>query len=143
MWDILGHIKNARYVRKQLYAYHVYPNVNTALSEGINKGFPISNFKLVKKHIIDSLRKNKFSLDEINKISDQGLIFFVISALISFSRSILQGKINSVTGNKKLKNIINDVICDSDILKAIKIILERKMKVHGYQEQYIGVPQLC
>ena len=41
MWDILGHINNARYIKKQLYSYYVNPNTKTALAEGIDRGFPL------------------------------------------------------------------------------------------------------
>ena len=37
MWDVLSHAKNVRYIKKQLYSYYIHTNVNTALSEGINK----------------------------------------------------------------------------------------------------------
>ena len=119
-WDILAFVKNARYVRNQLYSYHVYPNVNTALSEGINRGFPISRFKLVKSHIRNSLKKRGFSEIETEKLGDQAFIFFIISALISYSRSMIQGKVKLEDGIKRRRVIIEDVLADHDVSKSIR-----------------------
>ena len=30
-WDVLGHIKNAVYVKKQLYSYHINPNITNPI----------------------------------------------------------------------------------------------------------------
>ena len=43
-WDTLAFVKNVAYIRKQLYLYYINPKTNTARSEALNKGFPISNF---------------------------------------------------------------------------------------------------
>ena len=120
MWDILANIKSAKYVHEQLYSYYVYPNVNTALSEGINKGFPINNFKIVREHIKASLKKRQFSEKDIRIVSDQGFIFFIISALISYSRSIIQGKVDFKDGKKIRKKMIREILTDLDVSKAIK-----------------------
>ena len=120
MWDVLGHAKNVRYIKKQLYSYYIHTNVNTALSEGINKGYPVSNFKLVRHHILKSLKLRNFSEAESRKISDQGFIFFIISALISYSRSILQGKIQNNEGKLNRKKMIDEIINDDDIARSIK-----------------------
>ena len=60
-WDILAHVRSAQYVHKQLYSYYIRPNVSTALSDGLNRGFPVSYFKLVKSHIQNSLKQRGFS----------------------------------------------------------------------------------
>ena len=44
-----------------------------------------------------------FKKMKIQKISDQGFIFFVISALISYSKSIILGKVDNLSGYIKLK----------------------------------------
>jgi glycosyltransferase involved in cell wall biosynthesis len=44
-WDLFGNIKNAQYIRKQLYSYYVYPNVSSAGSKSIGLGFKIDYFK--------------------------------------------------------------------------------------------------
>ena len=119
-WDILAFVNSARYIRKQLYSYHVYPNVNTALSEGLNRGFSVSKFKLIKSHIKNSLKKRGFSAQETNKLGDQALIFFIISALVSYSRSMIQGKVNLEDGIKCRRKIIEDILADADVSKAIR-----------------------
>jgi len=120
MWDVLAFVRSAKYVRKQLYSYYVYPNVNTALSEGISRGFPISNFKLAKNHIQNSLKQRGFSKEEIEKIGYQGFIFFIISALISYSRSIVQAKVDRENGIKCRKKIIQEILIDPDVSLAIR-----------------------
>jgi len=120
MWDILAFIRSARYVRKQLYSYYVHPNVNTALSEGINRGFPVSYFKLVKSHIQSSLKQRGFSAQEIDKLGDQAFIYFIIGALVSYSRSMIQGKVDLENGVKCRRKIIQDILADSDVSKAIR-----------------------
>ena len=34
-----------------------YPNFNTAITKLIDNGWPIENFKIIKKHIAKSLKK--------------------------------------------------------------------------------------
>jgi glycosyltransferase involved in cell wall biosynthesis len=119
MWDIIPYIKKAKYIRKQLYSYFIRPNENTALSEGINKGFPIENFKIVRQRIYNCLQKKNFSHSSSEQLSNQGFIFFIISALISFSRSILQGKIEAKKGKIRLNQITCEIVEDSDVRKAI------------------------
>jgi len=119
-WDILAFVRSVRYVRKQLYSYYVYPNVNTALSNGLDRGFPVSYFKLVKSHIQNSLEQRGFSAQEIEKLGDQAFIYFIISALVSYSRSMILGKVKLENGVKCRKKIIDDILTDSDVSKAIR-----------------------
>lgn len=119
-WRILAFIRTARYVRKQLYSYYVYPQVSTGLSESINLGFTVSHFKLMKTHIQNGLEKRGFSAQEIIKIGDQALIFIIISALVSYSRSMLLGKVALKSGIKCRRKIIDDIFNDFDVSKAIQ-----------------------
>lgn len=120
VWDFLAYVKKARYIRKQLYYYNIHPNLNTGSSDGIRRGFPISNFKLLKDHIKKSLQIRKFSKVDTKKISDQGFIFLLIGGLISYSRSILQNKVDFDEGIKHLRLIIKNTLLDEDVLDAIK-----------------------
>ena len=74
-WDILAFVRSVRYVRKQLYSYYVHPKINTALSHGLNRGFPVSYFKLVKSHIQNSLKQRGFSAQEIESLGIRHLFF--------------------------------------------------------------------
>ena len=67
-WDLFGYIRSARYIRKKLYSYFVNPQVGSGVSAGFSKGFPVSNFKLTKSRIQNTLRERGFSDDEINGI---------------------------------------------------------------------------
>jgi len=119
-WCILTFIRTARYVRKQLYSYYVYPKVNTGLSESLNLGLTVEHFKLMKTHIQNGLEQRGFSAEEIVKIGDQALIFFIISALVSYSRSMLLGKVELKNGVKCRRKIIDDILGDLDVSKAIR-----------------------
>jgi glycosyltransferase involved in cell wall biosynthesis len=119
-WDILAFVRSARYVHKQLYSYYVYPNVNTAVSQSFNLGFPVSHFKLVKNHIQNSLKQRGFSIQEIEKFGDRAFIYFIISALVSCSRSIILGKVKLENGIKYRRKIIDDILADPDVSKAIR-----------------------
>ena len=59
-------------------------------------------------------------VNESEILGDQAMIFFVISALISFSRSIILGKVDYENGKIKLKELIKKIIDDLHINKAIK-----------------------
>jgi glycosyltransferase involved in cell wall biosynthesis len=120
VWCLLGYIKNAIYIRKQLCSFFVHQNTNTALSEGINRGFNHSNFKLMKNYIQKSLIRKGVSELETQKISDQAFIYCIISTLVSYSRSILLGKIDQKKGAKIRKRLIKDIISDLDVKNSIK-----------------------
>lgn len=120
VWNIIAFAISVRYVRKQLYSHYVYPNVNTAASDGLQQGFPISYFKLIKNHVQNSLKQRGFSIQDIEKIGDQAFIFSIISALVSYSRSMILGKVELGNAIKCRKKIINDVISDSEVSNAIR-----------------------
>ena len=103
-WNVLSFCKNAFYIRKQLYSYYVYPNINTALTDSLNYGFTFSSVKLILSHITNSLKRRNLTNNEIEKYTKQGLIFFTIHALISISRPMFLGKIDFNKG-KKLEEI--------------------------------------
>jgi glycosyltransferase involved in cell wall biosynthesis len=119
-WNILAFVSSVRYVRKQLYSYYVHPNVNSAVSQCFNRGFPVSYFKLVKSHIQNSLKQRGFSAQEIEKFGDQAFIFYIISALVSYSRSMILGKVDLENGVKCRRKIIDDILADPDVTKAIR-----------------------
>tara|TARA_B100000700_G_C14893040_1_gene783650 strand:- start:19 stop:1113 length:1095 start_codon:yes stop_codon:yes gene_type:complete len=119
-WDVLGYVQKAKYIKKQLYSYHVYPNVSTAVIDGVNRGFPIDNFKLAKSHIQQSLRKRGLSEDKIKKCGNQALIFFIITLLVSYSRCIILGKVESYKGKANRRKIISEIINDPTITKAAR-----------------------
>ncbi len=119
-WSVLSFTNSVKYLKKQLYTHHVYPNVNTAVSDGLNRGFPISNFKLFKYHIKSSLNDCGFSNDEAKKLSDRAYIYFIISALVSFSLSIISGKIDKKKGNTLRKDLIKKILAEDNVNRSIK-----------------------
>jgi|TARA_B110000037_G_C17082828_1_gene490708 glycosyltransferase involved in cell wall biosynthesis len=117
-WDLLSFVHNARYVRKQLYTYNIYPNTNSAVVAGLSLGFSISSFKLVNNHVKNGLKKKKFSDKEIKILADQALVFYIICALVSYSRSMFLGKVNLEDGIKYRRKIIDEIIYDPYVKKA-------------------------
>ena len=119
-WDLFGKIKSAQYIRKQLYSYYVYPNVSSAVSKSISLGFKVNYFKLVAKSIRNGFLDFKLSNDKIEKLVDQGLIFYIITLLVSYSRSLVLGKIKDGNGKKIRRHLIKEILKDDEIVKAAK-----------------------
>ena len=120
MWDVIGVAKRIYYVKNQLYAHYVNAGSNTALSKGYEKSFSIKNFKKLKKHIVLSLKRKKFSKNKIKELSSKGFIYFIIASLISLTRSIKLKKITKKTGVMIRKKMIKSILEDRDIEKEIK-----------------------
>lgn len=119
-WDTLAHCKKAKYIREQLYSYYINPNVSSALSEGVNRSFSVSNFKLAKNHVQSCFKHRGLPIQETEKLADQVFIYFIISALVSYSRSIILGKIDSENGIKCRRKIIDAILDDPDVSKTIR-----------------------
>ena len=119
-WCVLAYIKNAIYIRKQLCSYFAHTNSNTALSEGLNRGFNLLSFKLIKSCVEKSLKRRGVSDFEVKKISNQGFIFNIISALVSYSRSMVLGKVDKEKSIKVRKELISTIIADHDVKNSIK-----------------------
>ena len=100
------------------------------LSLGANMGNRVSNLhkalKLINSHIQISLKQRGVSEEEIEKLSQQGLIFNTIQLLVSTSRSIALGKIDIAKGKKSRRDIINEILNDTEIIKAIGNYLPSK-----------------
>ena len=120
MFDILACVKNMKYIHKQLYTYNINHNVKSARSEAFNRPFPLTYFKLIKTHVQKSFLKRGLSLLESEKLGDQALIFWIIYTLLSYSLSIAKGKEDLKNGTRNIKKIINDLIQDHEVSKAIK-----------------------
>ena len=119
-WDVLSHVKSAKYIKQQLYSYFVYPEVQTAVIDSLLRGFPLDYIKLIVQHIRVALKRMNLSNDQIQNLCHQGLIFFCIQALISISRSIVLGKIDKKKGKLIRKGIIKEILEDKDVVIAIK-----------------------
>ena len=119
-WDVLSHVKSAKYIKQQLYSYFVYPEVQTAVIDSLLRGFPLDYIKLIVQHIRVALKRMNLSNDQIQNLCHQGLIFFCIQALISISRSIVLGKIDKKKGKLIRNGIIKEILEDKDVVIAIK-----------------------
>ena len=129
-WDILAYCKKAKYIRKQLYSYYINPNVSSAVSVAFDRGFSVSNFKLAKDHVQNCFKHRDLHTKESAKLADHAFISLVIGALISYSRSIIQGKTNVDNSKKCRKKLIEDVLKDPDISKSIKNYSPSKNENH-------------
>jgi hypothetical protein len=98
----------------------VHPNVSSAVSEGINRGFAVSNFQLAKGRVQNCFKHRGLSIQETGKLADQIFINHIIGALISYSRSIILGKVDLENGKKRRKKLIKDILKDPDVSKAIR-----------------------
>ena len=130
MWNILSFVKKIQYLHEQFYNYNVHPNISTTVAASLNRGFPISKFKVIKDHIKKSFSNRGCSKEFVEQIGDQAFVYFIINVLVSISKSILQGKIDLEVGLKSRKKIIYSIIYDKEVLKALKnyIISEKESK---------------
>jgi hypothetical protein len=119
-WDILAQSQKAKYIRKQLYTYNINPNISSAVSEGFSHNFSVLNFKLVKNHIRSCFIHRDLSIQESEKLAFHAFISFAIGTLISYSRSIILGKVALEDAKSSRKKLIEDIIKDPDISKSIK-----------------------
>ena len=105
-WNVLKHVQKAKYVKKQLYSYFVNPNVKSAIVQSLSSANSIELLEIILNHIKKSLKFVGLKNDRIEKLYNQGLIFFSIQILVSLSRSILLKKIDIDYGLKIRKKII-------------------------------------
>lgn len=120
LWNCLGFLKSANYIKKQLYTYHVNPNVHTGVISGLNKNFNINNFKYIKEQIVLSFSRKGLDKDEYAKLGDQAYIYFIINALISYGKSIIHKKIDKKLGFEIFDKIIYEIFSDKDVNNSIK-----------------------
>ena len=66
------------------------------------------------------MKQRGLAAKEIEKHGDQGFIFIIITALVSYSRSMALGKVNLEEGVQCRRKIIVDIIADPDVSKAIR-----------------------
>jgi len=120
MWDLLPYIENAFYIKEQLYSYFINPNTNTGVSNSLFTGFPLENFLIIRNKIKTCLEKRNFFNNDVINLSDQAYIFFVISSLISFYRSIVLGKVEKTSAIKKFNEYSEEVVRNQEIVNSIK-----------------------
>jgi len=119
-WDVLAYCSKTKYIRKQLYSYYVNPSLKSAVSAAFEYDFPASNFKLAKLHIQNCFRKRGLCAQETESLAEHAFISFIIGALVSYSRSMLLGKVDLKIGRKRRKNLIKELLKDPDVSKAIR-----------------------
>ena len=119
-WKMFSYVKKVKYLKKKLYSYYINPNINTAISAGLAFNISVSHYKIMSDQVKQTLKKFNLAEKEINKLSDQSFIYSIINSLISISRSILLNKIEFKKGVKVRKNFIQNIIRDSEVMKAIK-----------------------
>ena len=119
-WAILAYVKKAKYIKEKLYSYYINPNVKTAVAVGFRYRLSISKYKLISTVVKKTFKKFNLKKKEINKLSDQALVYMIISSLISFSRSIILGKFNSRDGAQIRKKFIKKIVNDKSLIKSIK-----------------------
>ena len=118
-WDVLSVVKNARYIKEQLYSYYVYPNIKTLVIKGLERSTPMKTVKSIMKHVKNGLDKKGFSEEMKLKLSRQAIIFHTIQFLVSISRSIVLKKIEKKDGILLRKKFIDEILNDSEVKDSI------------------------
>ena len=119
-WKVLSFVREARYIRKQLYSHNIHPKVKTNVIESFIRGSSLLNVKLILDHVQNSLKTRLVPEVEIIKLRQQGLIFFAIQSLVTVSNSMFLKKIDKSTGKKIRRNLIDSILKDKEISQSIK-----------------------
>ena len=119
-WKVLSYIKEARYVKKQLYNYYFYPKIRTAVTDGFQKNASLFYIRIILKQIENSLKIVSMKSSQIIKLRQQALIFFSIQALVTISNQIFLKKIKKKIGKITRKKLIDSILQDKEIIKSIK-----------------------
>jgi glycosyltransferase involved in cell wall biosynthesis len=119
-WDTLGNTNSVAYLKKQLYSYYVHPKISTARSDAFNKGFPISNFFIIKDHIKKSLMGRDLKNEICEKYSNHAFTYFIVNSLVSYSMSLMFKKIKNSNGNKIFENFIKKLITNEKIMYSFR-----------------------
>ena len=135
IWDLLAVTKKVGYIRKQHYVYNVNPNLSSGVVQGLNLNFDINKFKIIKTHIQNSFKSRGCLDQEVKKLGDQSLIYFIINVLISYSKSIEQKKVSLKEGIIKRRKIINSILKDYEVNEAIKNYKSSANEVNQYPLQ--------
>ena len=109
--------------------------MQTAITKSINHGFEVGYFELITKKIENSFKSFGLNTNKIEQLVDQGLIFYIITLLVSYSRSMVLGKVPKEEGKKFRGKIIDDILHDNNIRKAVKNYKISKKKANGSQKQ--------
>lgn len=126
--DVLGRSTKIKYIREQMYVYNINPDIPTGRSNAFNYRFPVSNFKLMKDHVANSLRARNYSEFEIFRYGNQAMIYYLIYTLISYSLCIFRGKIDYKIGVINRRKIISEIIKDPEIVSASKNYKRSKLE---------------
>ncbi len=132
IWSVLSFVKEAKYIKDQLYTYNVRHGESSGISEAFTNNFKLSNFLKVKNQIKQSLEEKKIDKNEALRISNQAYIYIVIGSLISLNRSILIGKIKEQDSYFYLKKMIKEIIQDKQIPQ-----LAKKYKTYKNESRWI------
>lgn len=119
-WNVLSFVSDARYIRKQLYFHHIHPNVKTNVIESFIRGSSLLNVKLILDQVQKSFEIHQLPNLEIDKLRQQGLVFFAIQSLVTVSNSIFLNKIDKSAGKKIRRNLIKSILKDKEISQSIK-----------------------
>ena len=119
-WDIFRLNIRIKYIRKQLYFYHVHSNVLSTVATSLINGNPLNYIKVIIKHVEAGLKKKITSAFLVRKFINQALVFFSIQILVSISRSIALNKLNSKNGKILRKKIILKLFSSKNFNKAVK-----------------------
>lgn len=119
-WDLFKYINSARYIRNQLYSYNVRLNEVSSVTTSITNDFKVEYFKLVANKIKSSFEFFKVKDSHLEELVNQSLIFYIITLLVSYSRSLEQEKVDYELGKKARRKIINEILNDSEIVNAAK-----------------------
>ena len=118
-WNVLSFVREAIYIRKQLYSYYFHPSIKTNVTESLNRGSSIKYIKLILNQVQKSLELRGVETQMINILKKRGLMFFSIQALVSLSNQIFLNKIDKQSGKEIRRRLIESIYNDKEIIQSI------------------------
>lgn len=113
--DYIGHVRDIRYIHRQLYDYHIHPNVRTALASSPS---PLD----VKEAVIramGSLRRLGVDEREVVASGRHGMVYFSVKVLVTLHILYLRGKLPDAVDGKALRGHIRRVGEDAFVREAL------------------------
>jgi len=117
-WDLLAHASSVLYVRNQLYEYSVNESINTAVVQGLLRGFSMDSLIIIKEHSLQMFLARNFSSEKSEILSRQVFVYFAINVLISCAKSIYQKKISEKNGIAFVRSMVSDLLSSDNFHSA-------------------------
>lgn len=111
----IGNIQTIRYIRRQLYDYHIHPEVITACAR---EPSPLDT-RQAAYCAMEALRKHGVKDEDAVMLGQHGAVSFIVKYLMMLYILFLRGKLPKSVNSGKLRKIIRLTVKDEFIHKSL------------------------